>query len=206
VESVQFTTTDGITLSGDFALPTTTGGTPCGGIVICHPHPLYGGNRMNPMVTALFESLPARGFAALRFDFRAEHDHGNAEQLDIIAALDVLAGLTDAPLMLVGYSFGAIVALNTTDERITTTVAIAPPLSAMTVSPPNVRSLVLTPRHDQFTPPEVAEPIVADWPHTDVEVIEFADHFLAGATVRIAERVGAWLSDPADSPGDSSGE
>lgn len=199
-------TTDGITLSGDLAPPTTTGGSPCGGIVICHPHPLYGGNRMNPMVTELFESLPANGFAALRFDFRAEHDRGHAEQLDVIAALDVLAALTDAPLMVAGYSFGAIVALNTTDERIRKVVAIAPPLSAMTVSPPNVRSLVLTPRHDQYTTPDVAEPIVADWPHTDFEVIESADHFLAGATVRIAERVGAWLSDPADSPGDSPGD
>ena len=191
MESVQFTTADGITLNGDIADPA---GAPTGGIVVCHPHPLYGGNRQNPMVAALFEALPAAGFATVRFDFRSEHDRGVAEQLDLIAALDLLAHRNDVPLGVVGYSFGAIVALDTIDERIMRRVAIAPPLSMKRTLPPGERTLVLTPRHDQYCPPDVSEPIVSAWPHAEFAVIESTDHFLAGATRGVADRVIAWLT------------
>ena len=197
MESVQFTTADGTTLAGDIDHPPD--GTPVrGGVVLCHPHPLYGGNRHHPLISTLFDALPTAGFAAIRFDFRADHDHGVAEQLDVIAALDILtqrlAGHVDAPLSVAGYSFGAIVALNTADDRISRIAAVAPPLSAMTAAVPEVPTLVLTPRHDQYSPPDTAQPIVAVWPHAIFEVVESSDHFLAGVTRGIAERITAWLS------------
>ena len=50
----------------------------------------------------------------------------------------------------------------TTDERASGIVAIAPPLSEAS-EPPAVRTLVLSPSHDQFCPADRAEPIVASW-------------------------------------------
>jgi len=192
VDTRHLTTSDGHTLTADVAVPD---GEVRGAVVVCHPHPRYGGNRFNHVVEAVFSRLPAAGFAALRFDFRRDHGDGEAEVLDVVAALDELAAeAPGSPLAVVGYSFGAAVALHTDDQRITACVAVAPPLAMMPVPPPKRRTLVLTPRHDQFSDPDATTPIVAGWTHTTFEVVESADHFLAAHAGQAAERSIAWLA------------
>ena len=191
MDSIQLTTSDGHELAADIAMPAVA---PRGGVVVCHPHPAYGGNRFNNVVEALFTALPTAGFAALRFDFRAGGGDGVAERLDVIAALDALAEGVDAPLALAGYSFGAAVALATADDRITAVAAIAPPLSMMPVAAPSPPALVLTPQHDQFCRPDVARAIVEAWDDCDFETIGSADHFLIGHTADVAERATTWFS------------
>lgn len=182
-------TSDGHTLAADLTEPA---GPPRGGVAVCHPHPLYGGNRFHPIVDAVFRAAPAVGLRAVRFDFRADHADGDGERHDVVAALDAVA-LDDLPVFVVGYSFGAVVALSTRDPRISGLVAVAPPLAA--ASPrPACPTLVLTPRHDQFCPPDAAEPIVRQWPDATFEVIESADHFLAGFAAVVADRAIAWLA------------
>ena len=188
MESILLSTTDGHRLDADLALPT---GAPVGGVVVCHPHPAYGGDRFNTMVAALFEALPAAGFVTLRFDFRAG---GGGEHADLQAALDAVAARTGGPLALAGYSFGAAVALATTDRRVTAIAAVAPPLTMMQVPVPTVPALVLTPTHDQFCPPGQAGAIVAGWPTGEFAEIPGCDHFLAGHTAAIAQRVAEWLA------------
>ena len=117
----------------------------------------------------------------------------------MVAALDALDAFAESradvvPLFVVGYSFGAAVALRTVDPRIRAVVAIAPPLPTMPVDPPSVPVLVLTPRHDQYCPPDVAEPIVATWPDAEIDIVESADHFLTGHTTAVARHAVAWLS------------
>ena len=170
--------------------------------IICHPHPQYGGNRFNNVVTALFSALPPADVAALRFDFRAEFSGGAGERLDALAAIDdVAAAVPGVPIVALGYSFGAIIALGLDDARVTALGLVAPPL-AMTpdVTPPTVPTLVLVPAHDQFSPPSATEPIIADWRSrtsapVDLEVVEMADHFLAGRTAYVAESTTTWILD-----------
>ena len=55
------------------------------------------------------------------------------------------------------------------------------------VAAPTVPTLVLTPAHDQFSPPTVSAPIVAGWAATsdapiEHRTIEMADHSLVGHT------------------------
>jgi alpha/beta superfamily hydrolase len=172
---IRITTADGHVLAGDLAEPTGRAGPPLGSAVVCHPHPLYGGDRFNVVVDALFHALSAAGFRTLRFDFRAAHGGGAAETADVVAALDALATTTD----------GA-------DEGDGGT---APPLSTLPAGlAPTVPTLVLTPRHDQYCPPDVAAPIVATWPDAELEVVEAADHFLHGNADAVAARVTAWLT------------
>jgi alpha/beta superfamily hydrolase len=192
VEPVHLVTSDGHPLNGDMS---EAEGDVTGAVVICHPHPLMGGNRFNPVVDALFMTLPAHGLHVLRFDFRAVHGHGVAERLDVVAALDLLTErYPRLPLHLAGYSFGAAVILTVPDARITRRVAIAPPFGQMAVDPPTQPTLVLVAEHDQFFPPSRARPIVAGWPQATLEIVESADHFLSGRTAAVARTVAAWLA------------
>jgi alpha/beta superfamily hydrolase len=194
----ELTSLDGHRLTADVAVPESIRA----GGVIGHPHPPYGGTRHDRVVSALFDALPAAGVAALRFDFRSEFSDGVGERLDALAALEALAEVAPGvPLAMVGYSFGAWVSLGLDDDRIGAVVAVAPPLAVMSATPaPTVPTLVLTPAHDQFSPPSATEPIIADWRSSSntsvvVEVIDMADHFLAGRTGAVADRTVSWLSD-----------
>ena len=190
MESIPLTTSDGHRLTADVATPTAGD---LGGVVVCHPHPQYGGDRTNPVVDAVFRHLPTLGFTTLRFDFRSEFGGGVDERLDVIAGLDAIVGRTGGPLAVVGYSFGAAVALCTIDERITSVVAIAPPLAMFHVDAPTVPVLVLTPRHDQFTPPDAAADATADWADVELRTVESVDHFLVGRAAQVASAAGEWL-------------
>jgi alpha/beta superfamily hydrolase len=190
-QTVQFTTSDGVTIDGDLRVPESSRAA----AIICHPHPQYGGDRHNNVVQALFDVLPAAGVAALRFDFRASYDDGRGEGLDAAAALDYLAStVPGVSLAATGYSFGAMIALGLDDTRVAANVLAAPPLAAMPVKRGmDVATLVLTPAHDQFSAPDATEAIISDWPQTTHETIASADHFLVGRTAYIVERTVEFL-------------
>lgn len=192
IETVTFTTGDGVELHGDLA----TTAAPGAAAIVCHPHPQYGGNRFNNVVEALFETLPLAGVTALRFDFRTEFGGGVAEQGDATAAIDFVSdSAANVPVFAVGYSFGAMVALALSDHRLAGKALVAPPLGAMDIEPGTpCPTLVLTPAHDQFAPPATAEPIVTSWSDSAFETIDSVDHFIAGRTALVAERVAAWIT------------
>ncbi|MCX5813286.1 MAG: dienelactone hydrolase family protein [Proteobacteria bacterium] len=88
------------------------------GVVICHPHPLYGGSMQNNVVDAIDNGFFGKGFTTLRFNFRGVgmsggvYDKGEGEVKDVIASLAFLKENIneDACVVLAGYSFGAWVA------------------------------------------------------------------------------------------------
>ena len=197
VRSIEFETTDGVELLGEVAVPAA----PIGAAIVCHPHPQFGGNRFDHVVGALFEALPTIGVAALRFDFRRTFGGGVGERLDAMAALDELSReVPDVPLVATGYSFGAMVAAAVDDERVSASVLVAPPL-AMTdsIRGCDVPTLVLTPAHDQFSPPAANRAVLDEWARAgaapiEQETIDMADHFLHGATARVATLATTFLT------------
>lgn len=89
-----------------------------GALLVCHPHPLYGGSMDNKVVTTLAAAAHDAGMAALRFNFRGvgasagAHDEGVGEARDCLTVAHWLqARLAGAPLALAGFSFGGFVAL-----------------------------------------------------------------------------------------------
>jgi len=86
-----------------------------GGAVICHPHPLYGGDMHNNVVSAIEEGFFAQGYTTLRFNFRGvggsegKYGEGKGEVEDLMSSVDFLKSQIDsnASLILAGYSFGA---------------------------------------------------------------------------------------------------
>lgn len=88
--------------------------------LVCHPHPLGGGNLHNKVVYHAMKVLndPAWGldWPVLRFNFRGTglsegaHD-GIAETGDVLAGMDWLEREFRLPLIVAGFSFGAAMAL-----------------------------------------------------------------------------------------------
>ena len=200
-DEISLLTADGETLGGDLRVPAGARA----GAVICHPHPGYGGDRHNAVVDALFRALSAAGVATLRFDFRrvgvrTATGEGVAERADVVAALHRLAAELDdtVPLFLVGYSFGADVALAVGDDRHAGWVAVAPPFRFSGPARPGGGDerpvLVMAPAHDQFAPPDWVGKATRSWPDVTVEAVPMADHFLVGATAQVAQAVTAWVS------------
>jgi alpha/beta superfamily hydrolase len=195
--SVRLRTADGGAVDADLA----AADRPWAGAVVCHPHPAYGGDRHNHVVDRVFRTLAAAGVTAARFDFRLGESLGT-EQADVLAALDLVAetvgtGQPEVPLWLVGYSFGADIALSVGDERVAGWAAVAPPLRFGSPARPAEADdrpvLVVAAEHDQFNPPERLRGAVAAWPSATVEVAPMADHFLAGAAGHVADEILAWL-------------
>lgn len=161
--------------------------------LLLHPHPDMGGNRFNHVVDALFRGVPAAGLGAARFDF-ADSDL-DAAAAATEAAIDQLP--SDVVVALVGYSFGALVALRVARPRVAGWFLIAPPLGhagpASTV-PDDLRpKVVAAAERDQFTSPDRMAELTAAWRATTRIELHDADHFLAGATEDLVELVTAWL-------------
>ena len=129
-------TEDGVSLNAALVVPDR----PAGSVVVCHPHPLFGGTMESKVVTSTHRAFRDAGFASIRFDFRGAggsegvHDRGDRERLDVLAAADAVGpavGGAGLPCVLAGYSFGSMVGLKVAAEqpRFTHRVGIAPPLA-----------------------------------------------------------------------------
>jgi alpha/beta superfamily hydrolase len=202
---IRLRTSDGVEVVADLVVAAPA----WAGAVVCHPHPAYGGDRHNAVVDRIFHTLAAAGVTVLRFDFRRGGDGGSSEQQDVLAGVQQVAehlgpGL---PLWLVGYSFGADIALSVGDERVAGWAAVTPPLRFG--PPPWVgRAAVRDPRpilvvaaeHDQYSSPDRLRELTAGWPDATVTVARGADHFLVGAAGRVADTVLAWLRNQAVPP------
>src|SRR5512136_751774 len=49
-----------------------------GGVVLCHPHPQYGGDMDHPVVTTAAGAAFEEGFSTLRFNFRGVGESGGS--------------------------------------------------------------------------------------------------------------------------------
>jgi alpha/beta superfamily hydrolase len=212
-ELLRLATVDGLSLEAETVVPPGA----IGAVVLAHPHPLHGGSMRSLVTSELFRTLPERGLAVLRFNFRGvgdsegSHGAGVDERLDLQAAIDALAaadpgsggtaggGRAGVPLVVAGWSFGADVALTVIDERLAGWFLIAPPirivrLEAMTAARDPRPKLLAVPEHDEFRPPASAREVTADWVNTRIEVVAGADHYFAGRTAKVADLLSDFLT------------
>ena len=198
---------NGLTLEGILHAAANGEGRPVPGAVVCHPHPLYGGDMHNAVVVAVCGALAMQGITALRFNFRGtgasegSHGGGREEPDDVHAALDFLASQPEVHpqrLCLAGYSFGALVALSTPYPPLAALAAISPPLAAdrgngMKLSCP---TLVIFGERDTIAPAGSLERAGIDLPpRSRVIVVPGADHFWWGREKNVAEEVAAFFSE-----------
>src|SRR5262245_26963141 len=108
---VRFSSGDGLRLEGRL-----TPGESDRGVVLCHPHPLYGGSMLTPVILTVEAAFRAAKFTTLAFNFRGvgasegTHGEGRTEVEDVQGALAHLRTTLDGVPRLVavaGYSFGS---------------------------------------------------------------------------------------------------
>jgi alpha/beta superfamily hydrolase len=195
-EDIHFTS-GGLRLAG--ALARTAGSR---GVVIAHPHPLYGGDMDNPVVLAIRQAYLHRGFSTLRFNFRGvgasegRFDNGVGERADVQAALTWAAGLGLTDIDLAGYSFGAWVNAGIT-AGCRRMVMVSPPVAFMDFGPPVAIErlrLIVTGGRDEIAPADKIERFRAGWnPQAAFELIPEADHFYTGCLQTLANKIAAHI-------------
>ncbi|HXF51276.1 MAG TPA: CocE/NonD family hydrolase [Dehalococcoidia bacterium] len=191
-----------LSLEGVLHLPEWTPGP---AVVVCHPHPLYGGDMHNGVVLGVCRTAVEEGCVALRFNFRGvggsegTYDGGRGERDDAIAAVEWLRSRPEADLSrvcLAGYSFGALVACAAAAcvPSLAALVLISPPAAAGDLSiPADTPTLVIAGDADQFAPADALRAAVCGDSRTRLELIEGADHFWWDGAERLFAAVRAFL-------------
>jgi len=176
-----------------------------GALVVCHPHPLYGGDMDNPVVVRAVEVAAEKGITTCRFNFRGvgrstgAHAKGEGEQDDVKAALAWLERRLPAgsPLGLAGYSFGAWVSANVAASGISLAALclIAPPLGMFdfaALAESNYELLIVAGTRDTYCPIAGLRTLAERVPTARVETIEGADHFFFGKLFPLGELIRSW--------------
>jgi uncharacterized protein len=125
-------------LEGILYIPGGSG--PFSAVVVCHPHPQYGGSMDNNVVNSICESLVSKSIVSFKFNFRGVNGsqgffgNGIGEIDDVQAAISFVSGLGKVKhtnIGLVGYSAGAAWGLSAgcQDRRIKAVAAISPPIN-----------------------------------------------------------------------------
>jgi len=176
------------------------------GVVISHPHPLYGGSMHNSVVKTVAQAYREQGYSTLRFNFRGveksegDFDNGVGEQEDVKAALKTLGKKN---MDLVGYSFGAWVnALGLPKfEKAQRFIMVSPPVSFVNFSfleySPKIK-LIICGTRDEIADYKKVEKIVPKWNDQALfRVIQGADHFYSGYEEELKEIIGEFLKESA---------
>jgi uncharacterized protein len=165
--------------------------SPLGAALVAHPHPRLGGTMRTKVVHRTARLLSGRfSLAALRFNFRGvgasagTYDDGAGETEDVVAAGRWLrARQPDGPLVLSGFSFGALCALNAA-ERLTPRILLLVGVPTDRDEPDGVvprgtQVAWIQGGHDEFSSAARAREIAAARGWTFL-VVPGADHFFTG--------------------------
>ena len=205
MKKIEFPCQD-ITLEGVLALPEGNG--PFGLVVVCHPHPLYGGNMYNSVVHAICEKLGERGPAWLKFNFRGVGKSGGhfggglGEKDDARAAISFAEKQTkiDAGKMgICGYSFGSTVAFAVAveDVRIQAVAGISPFVQPAELLDHYTKpKLFISGANDEFINPHDLKQLVAKLPEPK-ECVTYpgVDHFWGESEGTMAEKVSQFFKE-----------
>jgi alpha/beta superfamily hydrolase len=161
-------------------------------VVLCHPHPQYGGTMRNKVVYWMGRAFEDTGCSVLRFNFRGVEksegvwDEGNGEADDARAALDWLyTQHPESELWLAGFSFGCYAGLQAAraDARVSHMFAVAPAVNLWSFAfmQGETRPItVISGTDDEIVPFAQVRASVRGKRNISFHAIEGAGHFFPG--------------------------
>ncbi len=186
--------------------------------LVCHPHPLGGGNLHNKVVYHAMKAINdprwGLGFPVLRFNFRGTglsqgaHD-GRQEAGDVQAALDWLVNEYKRPLVAVGFSFGAAMTLLAccgqaqACPNVRALAALGLPTQAdghtyqyRFLQSSNLPKLFLSGDNDHFAPATQLTQVVGSAADPKrLVLLRGADHFFTGHLEAMQSTLAGWLKE-----------
>jgi alpha/beta superfamily hydrolase len=197
----------GLALEGILVIPEGDGPFPA--VIVCHPHPLYGGSMDNNVVNSLSETLEQASLASIKFNFRGvggsqgEFGQGIGEREDVKAAISFISTVKEVDskrIGLAGYSAGAGFALPVSfnDDRIKALAAVSPPIPMFDFE--FLKSclkpkLLISGSRDDLIPINQFIEFCRNLPEPkECENIEGADHFWWGYESHLAAKVTAFFT------------
>jgi alpha/beta superfamily hydrolase len=166
---------------------------PGGVVVVCHPHPQFGGSLDNKVVQTVSRAFLQVGWASVRFNFRGvggsegAWDEGRGEVDDaraVVAASRAMAPFAGRPLALAGFSFGGFVAATVAaaladSEKVRRLVLVAPSTEKQALPAVPADTLVIHGDDDDVVP--LAATLAWARPHAlPVVVYPGVGHFFHG--------------------------
>ena len=195
-EAIELRTEDGLSLVGELALPVDR--DPVAVLITLHPLPTAGGFMDSHVIRKASYRLPAlAGIGVLRFNTRGTvsphgrsegaFDDAKSERYDVTAAIQFAAERTLPRRHLLGWSFGADLALKYgLDPTIEGAILLSPPLRHVAdddldrwaASGKPVTAVV--PEFDDYLKPDEAGRRFARVPQAQVVAVEGAKHLWVG--------------------------
>ncbi|MHA1746872.1 MAG: alpha/beta hydrolase [Promethearchaeota archaeon] len=176
------------------------------GIVLCHPHPGYGGTMSFPLIRELFHHMEE--YTTIRFNFRGVgrsegvSGDGTGEIEDLRSVCELMLHTYPAikKILLIGYSFGAAISVAMVNQHpaICGIVAISPPFKMLgeffqdtAVTKPK---FFIIGSQDDFTPENTFKNAVAEFspPKTSL-IVPGENHFWSGREAYLCEKILEWV-------------
>lgn len=177
-------------------------------VIICHPHPLYGGNMDNNVVSAIRKAVNNWGWGTLRFNFRGVegsggvHGNGEGEVEDLLAAAEFVSREGKKSIHLAGYSYGAWIVLKALHRGLQaqSLLLASPPLDFMEFGNALITQapcLIVLGNEDEFCAVTSLENWLSSQPlderDLDFVVIQGCDHFYWGREDALANGIKEFL-------------
>jgi hypothetical protein len=179
------------------------------GIIICHPHPGYGGTMAFPVVRMLYKAFGNLGHPSLRFNFRGVGNsdgitgNGEGEREDLISVCNFLLNSEFGVkrILVIGYSFGATIAASVVSEfnEIIGYVAISYPFSFIpqfiSHAKVNKPKFFIIGDRDDFTTLNVFQKEYKEMPEPkNIKIFPGVDHFWSGSENILTETIIDWFN------------
>lgn len=183
-------------------------------VVLCHPHPLYGGSMLTPIIMHVEQAFQEAGYTTLAFNFRGvggsqgSYGEGRTEVADVTGGLTYLAEALGGPPRLqavAGYSFGSFVGgtVASNDSRVQLYLGVAPPLNSYDfgfLRTAACRIALIGANRDEHCDRNRFEALRADLPGSPWIRVLDTNHFFAAAIPELAAACRdaiAWADGPA---------
>lgn len=175
--------------------------------LICHPHPQYGGNMFNNVISGVFNKLIEHDWPCLRFNFRGvgnstgSHSNGTGESSDVQACIDYLMNEGFDKVLLCGYSYGAAIGCSEVNysDKVIGFVSIAFPWGFMGFykqkSQTSKPKLFIQGNRDQVAQYSQFQENYESYPDPKKKLILDTDHFYWGYEEQVGKEVLKFLND-----------
>ena len=178
------------------------------GIVLCHPHPGYGGTMSFPLIREMFQHMGSAGYYSIRFNFRGVGQStgisgdgtGEREDLQSVGEFFLKNYPQIQKILLVGYSFGAAISVAMVNHHsaICGVVAISPPFEMLgelfqdtAITKPK---FFIIGSRDDFTPVQTFTNAVLKFPPPKESlIVPEENHFRYGREEHLCEKILDWV-------------